>query len=624
VTVDLDDILALAADPTPTSFESARARRAVDQVLRRYAQATAEGLDLVGDVDPSDPLTTGVDEATRIVRAAQLAKLGSVTWLADTGELTWSDEMSLILGRPPGVVRPSIDALFAAIHPADASEVHRAAVRAWVRGSVTETTCRVIRHDGTTRYVHGVIEVVAGDGHRPYGIVATVEDVTELELARQERDRLARRRQTVRAEPPHADPVTGLLTRVRFTDEIDRALRAGTGALLVVATELVGPADADAVALSAAVAAFVMQVAKRGDLCGVVGYGELGILMHDTPLRAATARARAIVEALRGQSFVAGRHRLRVNAWGGLVRYRVGDGASSFDLIIDAESAWRRAKETGESLHAWPRPAPADERAETCRTRVRAAVAGNGFTLYTQPILDLRLNQITRQEILLRPLNEAGEPVSPSPFLDIAERVDEMPVIDRWVLDRTMELIAQGPSTSHYQVNLNARSLDDPDLLGHVCDLMELHRVDPRQITFEITETAIIGSRAQALTFANGIREFGCQLALDDFGTGYSSFSYLRSFPIDLVKIDGEFIVDIQNSPAARTMVGSLVEMCRALGILTAAEYVKDVATIDLLRGYGVDFVQGEAVGMPRPIAGAPRSAETSIVLELAPYAAQA
>jgi EAL domain-containing protein (putative c-di-GMP-specific phosphodiesterase class I) len=245
-------------------------------------------------------------------------------------------------------------------------------------------------------------------------------------------------------------------------------------------------------------------------------------------------------------------------------------------------------------------------------------VAGNGFTLYTQPILDLRLNQITRQEILLRPLNDAGEPVSPSPFLDIAERVDEMPVIDRWVLDRTLELIAQGPPTSHYQVNLNARSLDDPDLLGHVCDLIDQYGVDPRQITFEITETAIIGSRMQALTFANGVRELGCQLALDDFGTGYSSFSYLRSFPIDLVKIDGEFIVDLRNSPAAQAMVVSLVQMCRALGILTAAEYVKDGATIDLLRGYGVDFVQGEAVGMPRPIAGAPRSAEQSIVLELA------
>ncbi|WP_281893387.1 EAL domain-containing protein [Phytohabitans aurantiacus] len=620
--MDLDDILALAADPTPTSFESARARRAADQVLRRYADATAAGLDVVGDVDPSDPLTTVADEVTRIVRAAQLAKLGSVTWLADTGELTWSDEMSLILGRPPGAVRPSIDALFAAVHPADAIQAHRDAVRAWVRGSVTETTCRVIRHDGTTRYVHALIELVAGEGHRPYGIVATVEDVTELELARQERDRLARRRQTVRAEPPHADPVTGLLTRVRFTDEVERALRAGTGALLVVATEMVGPAEAGGsspeAGLSAAVAAFVMQVAKRGDLCGVVGYGELGVLMHDTPLRAATARARAIVEALRGQSFVAGRHRLRVNAWGGLVRYRANDGASSFDLIIDAESAWRRAKETGESLHAWSQPAPADERAETCRTRVRAAVAGNGFTLYTQPILDLRLNQITRQEILLRPLNDAGEPVSPSPFLDIAERVDEMPVIDRWVLDRTLELIAQGPPTSHYQVNLNARSLDDPDLLGHVCDLIDQYGVDPRQITFEITETAIIGSRMQALTFANGVRELGCQLALDDFGTGYSSFSYLRSFPIDLVKIDGEFIVDLRNSPAAQAMVVSLVQMCRALGILTAAEYVKDGATIDLLRGYGVDFVQGEAVGMPRPIAGAPRSAEQSIVLELA------
>ncbi|MEJ3744080.1 EAL domain-containing protein [Actinomycetes bacterium KLBMP 9797] len=619
MTVDLDDILALAADRDPTPLEQARANRTARWVRREGAKAAAEGRDIAGDVDPEDPLAAGIDEATRIVRAAQLAKVGAVTWVRHTGELAWSDEMSLILGRPPGTVRPSARVLFAAVHPDDATRVRRAALVAWREETVKEFTCRVIRPDGTTRYAHGFLEVVVDADDHPYGLVATVEDVTERELAQRERDRLARRRQTVRASLVEPDPVTGLLTRARFADEIDRALRVGTGALLIVATEPVaGPgASVDADRLAAGVAAFVRKIASPTDICGLVADRELGILMPDTALRPATVRARSIVEGLRAQPFVAGQHRLRMHAWGGLVRYQRQDDNSGFDLIVDGESAWRLAKAQGAALHALDQPAEAEERQELCRSRVRAAVAADSFTLYTQPILDLRLNQITRQEILLRPLDDAGKPVSPSAFLDVAERVGETSAVDRWVIDRTMALIAQGPPTAHYQVNVSALSLRDPDLLNYVCDLMDEHQVDPGQVTFEITESAMIRNLSEALNFARGIQEAGCQLALDDFGTGYGSFTYLKYFPIDLVKIDGVFITEILNSAADQTLVRALVEVCRTFGIQTAAEYVGDQETVDLLRGYGVDFAQGYVVGRPRPIAGAPRSAERSIEIEL-------
>lgn len=617
--MDLDDILAMAAGHQPTVFERAAASRNTRWVQQQYARAKADGRDLVGDVDLHDPLRGDTGEIPRITRAAQLAKQGVVRWDAATNELVWSDEMSLIFGRAPGSLRQHLKALLDLVHPDDERLVREAAATAWREREATELTCRVVQPAGITRWVHCCIEVLTGDDGEPTGLIGTAQDVTPLVLARQERERRARRRAIVAREADSLDPGTGPRDRIGFCDELDRARRSGSGVLLVIATEAQGDTDTDTdpQRISEVVATFVMQVARRVDVCGVLGPGEFGVLMPDIGLRPAATLAQAMVEKLRTQLFVAGPRGLRINAWGGLVRFEAHDESTSIDLLIDAESAWRHAKETGAALKALPRPAPADERQEAWRTRVRAAVAGNGFTLYTQPILDLRLNQITRQEILLRTLNDAGNPVPPSPLLDIAEHFDETLPIDLWVMDNAFELIAQGPPTPHYQINVSGRSLGEPGLLGRVQDLLHKHGVDPSRITFEITETARIDNRSGALYFARAIRELGCQLALDDFGAAYSSFMYLKSFPIDLVKIDGAFITDIVNSPTDQALVRSIVEACQAHGVLTAAEYVRDAATIELLRGFGVDFAQGYEVGPPMPIAGAPPSAGTSIELDL-------
>ncbi|MFC6021797.1 EAL domain-containing protein [Plantactinospora solaniradicis] len=604
--MNLDDILALASDQTLSQLERARARRATRRVQQEYQRAVSEGRDLIDDIDVRDPLAADVEEAARISRAAQLAKLGTLTWVRASEELSWSDEMSLIFGYPPGTVRPSIRLLTRLIHPDDAAEVRRTVEAAWRERTVKETTYRVVRPDRVTRYVHCYVEFVVDGDNRPYGIVVTGQDITEVELARQERVRLARRRETVQTELAGRDPATGLLSRQRFADEIDTARRGGSGVLLVVAVEPVAPAVGtgtdDQDRLASAVATVVRRAARRADVCGRTGSGEFGVLMHRTTLDSATALAEVIVAGIRNQSFLVGQARVRLDAAGGLVRYQGRDETRGIDLLVDAETAWRRARETGVPCVALDQPAPADERREICRNRVRAYLADDRLTLYTQPILDMRLNQITRQEILLRLVDDGGKAYSASTLLGDAERIDEVLPIDRWVIDRTMELIARGAHTSHYQVNLSSRSLGDPHLLEHVQRSLQHYDVDPGQLTFEITETARIANLTEAHNFAHGIREIGCQLALDDFGSGYVPFAFLTYFPVDLVKVGGEFISGIQDSAANRTIVRSIVDMCRALGIRTAAEHVEDEATMNLLRDYGVDFAQGYLVGKPKPV----------------------
>jgi EAL domain-containing protein (putative c-di-GMP-specific phosphodiesterase class I) len=142
----------------------------------------------------------------------------------------------------------------------------------------------------------------------------------------------------------------------------------------------------------------------------------------------------------------------------------------------------------------------------------------------------------------------------------------------------------------------------DPRLTGEVERLIQRYAINPEQLTFEITETALIGNLSEARYFADRVRDLGCELALDDFGSGYASFRYLRLFPIDLVKIDGEYVVDLVDNPQDQVLVRALVEVCQAYGIHTVAEYVQDEATLRLVRELGVDYVQGYLIGKPEPV----------------------
>jgi len=169
------------------------------------------------------------------------------------------------------------------------------------------------------------------------------------------------------------------------------------------------------------------------------------------------------------------------------------------------------------------------------------------------------------------------------------------------VVERAMELAAERTDLC-LQINLSGRSVGDPRLTAEVEGLIRRYGVNPEQLTFEITETALIGNLSEARRFADRIRDLGCELALDDFGSGYASFRYLRIFPIDLVKIDGEYVVDLVDNPQDQVLVRALVQVCQAYGIRTVAEFVQDEPTLRLLRELGVDYVQGYLIGRPAPV----------------------
>lgn len=615
--MDLDDILAMAEAGPPSPLELARARRVARAAQAQYDHALAEGYEIIVDTDLVDPLTADVDEATRIARAAQLANLGTITWkigangTGGLGRLSWSDEMAMIFGRAPGTLRLTPENLAKLIHPADVERVRKAVETAWERRRPNEVSFRVIQPGGSIRHVHCHIEILTTAGE-PSGIIATGEDVTALELAWQERRRLATRSRMLSPELTVRDVVTGLPTRAYVMDEVDRARRTTSGALIVVASE---PAtrlpdtltDEDHDQLTVAVARLLRTIVDDDVTCGLIGSGLWAVLYAPADERAEAPEdlAARIVDTFRSHLFSV-RQALRLNTWAGLVHFGSGASATGFDLLIDGEHAARDARRNGISVAVLDQPIADRDRTDRCRLRVRQAVSTNRFSLYAQPIVDLNLNEVTRHEILLRVRDETGEAVPPAAFLDMAERVGEILMVDKWVIDHALELIGRGAQTSHYQINVSGKSLADPGLLTYVTDAISRHKVRPECLTFEITETSLIENRNEALAFATGLKEIGCHLALDDFGTGYGALAHLKYLPVDLVKIDGVFIVDLRRSLTDRAVVSKLVELCHALGIQVAAEYVQDEETIELLRNCGVDFAQGYLAGRPKPISVCP------------------
>jgi EAL domain-containing protein (putative c-di-GMP-specific phosphodiesterase class I) len=214
-------------------------------------------------------------------------------------------------------------------------------------------------------------------------------------------------------------------------------------------------------------------------------------------------------------------------------------------------------------------------------------------------------------ELLLRLKDETGRIVAPNDFIAAAERYGITPAIDRWVIENAFRwLVSEADEREKLiqcSINLSGQSLGDDKFLPFVIDQFHKSGLDASKICFEITETAAVASFSQANRFIQALKELGCKFALDDFGTGVSSFLYLKTLPVNFLKIDGQFIGPIAQEPVNRSMVEAIAKVARALNIATIAECVESEAVLTDLRRLGVDFAQGFYLAQPLPIAQLPK-----------------
>lgn len=460
--------------------------------------------------------------------------------------------------------------------------------------------------DGEELTIRDTISPILGEDGDVLGAVVVFRDLTRVRSLEREM-----------AYITSHDPLTGLLNRQDFEIYLEAALeqvrQRGTGHALLyldlvelkLVNDCYGHVAGDEL---------LRQIAEllRGEVgeevtLGRVGGGDFSLLLENHNAEQAAAFARSLQRAFSSFRFSWGGQHLEIAFNIGLVAIDSPD-LSVQTVLKAADSASYRARQRGRNkIHIFDPKDGLDERHGRLHwvQRVRRALAEDRFVLYHQRIDALRENGEGLHEILLRLLGEHSEPLAPGLFIPIAEAYDLAPLIDRWVLRKSLALLAGGAlGKNKVSINLSGQSLSDETFLDDVLSYLKGSRVDKSRIYFEITETSAMAHLGRALRFIGALKEQGCRFILDDFGSGFSSFSYLRNLPVELLKIDGELVRDMARDPVLKAMVRSIHEISHSIGLKTIAEWVEDEATLDALKELGVDYGQGFLLHRPEKIPG--------------------
>jgi diguanylate cyclase (GGDEF)-like protein len=240
--------------------------------------------------------------------------------------------------------------------------------------------------------------------------------------------------------------------------------------------------------------------------------------------------------------------------------------------------------------------------------RIETAIQQERFTLLAQPIRSIGAQEPADEhvEVLLRMRDDQGREITPGAFIPAAERYNLMVGLDRWVVRHTFAWLAEHPSRlaslGLCAINLSGQSIGDGAFYEYILEQLREFRLPAEKISFEVTETAVVSRLDQATRFISLLKRRGFHFSLDDFGTGMSSFAYLKSLPVDFLKIDGSFVKNMLHDPVDRAMVESINRIGHLMGLRTVAEYVESEQILEQLIEIGVDYAQGFGVMRPSPL----------------------
>lgn len=273
------------------------------------------------------------------------------------------------------------------------------------------------------------------------------------------------------------------------------------------------------------------------------------------------------------------------------------------DLFLFADNMMYKAKSGGKNRIG---VASADEAVEVFRSIgersiiIANAVEEKGIVPYFQPIVDVKTGGIEAVEVLSR-IHLPDRILGAHEFIEIAERTGVIHKVDFAVMEQAFKKIREAGYQGKVFVNLSPRAFVLAEFIPEVTRLTTEAGISPEKVVFEITERDTVRSLAVLEKFVQAVKEQGFGLAIDDFGSGFSSFQYLKHLPVDYVKIEGDFIVNMTNDLRDRAFVHSIANLSRELGIKTVAEYVEREEVLRFVDEAGITFAQGYYIGRPRP-----------------------
>jgi len=452
------------------------------------------------------------------------------------------------------------------------------------------------------RYITSTRIGIRDKSGEPRYLISVVDDVTERRRADEKIAHMA-----------HYDALTDLPNRALFREQIERELEKVAGgeqfALLYIdVDEFKGINDSlghhVGDELLKAIATRLRGCLKRGDLIARLGGDEFAVIQTGIQSSAdVLSFVTRIYEAIR-QPYHCFGHQLSTDASIGIA-LAPQDGGDLDQLIKNADLAMYGAKAEGRRTHRFFEPAmDACAKARlTMEQDLRQALVSGGFEIHYQPLVDLRTNEISGCEALLRWHHPERGMVSPAEFIPVAEDTGLINELGDWVLRTACNEAATWPAHVRVAVNVSPVQLKCDTLALRIAGALAASGLAPCRLELEITEAVLIRDDEAALSILHQLRSIGVRIALDDFGTGYSSLSYLKRFPFDKIKIDRCFVADIAESSGAPVIVQAVVNIAAASNITTVAEGVETEAQRELLHALGCTEMQGYLFSKPKPAA---------------------
>ncbi len=411
------------------------------------------------------------------------------------------------------------------------------------------------------------------------------------------------------------DPLTGLYNRRIFEDllryEISRASRKGYHFSLILIdldnfkyiNDTYGHNTGDIVLKS--VADILESSIRDGDLVARIGGDEFVIMLSETRLEEGVKVAERVRKNLSENrvclldgSFIS------VSASFGVVEYPT-HGKTKEELLIVVDNALYRAKELGKNKVYIPTTAEIEKTIKEKRKEfslLQEAIEEDLFVPFFQPIYSLKEKSIYAYEVLARLKAEDGKFISAYSFISLAEKLGKIREIDLMIIRKALRQKKEENINKKLFINLSAAAISDVEFWKEVFSIVESCGISPEEVVFEITEREAVKDITEVQNLILKLKEKGFCFAIDDFGSGYSSFYYMKYFPVDYVKIDGEFVKELgvkeKNSTA---FVESMNFLCKKLGIKTVAEFVENEEIYRVLKEINVDFGQGFFLGKPQP-----------------------
>jgi diguanylate cyclase (GGDEF)-like protein/PAS domain S-box-containing protein len=468
---------------------------------------------------------------------------------------------------------------------------------------------------GPERSVEISVTPLRFEGKDILGLVLVLHDTSEL--------RGLTRQMTYQASH---DALTGLVNRREFERRLQEAMdSAQTGNVghalcyldldrFKVVNDTCGHTAGDNMLRE--VASLIKEAVRDSDTVGRIGGDEFALLLVGCPLEKARQIADDVVRSVNDYRFVWKDKIFNIGVSIGLVEIGASGGAIE-DIMNAADSACYVAKKQG-GLHVHVYSAREEASARHSGEihwlqKLQGALRDNKFELYYQPIVHARANGMRGPalEVFVRLTGDKGQPGAPTAeFIRAAERYRLMPHIDRWVVQAVLSALGRGgmklPPGRSVAINIAGQTLGDSDFLEFVVDCFDHTGANPGDICFEVTESSVVANPDHAQRFIAVLHGMGCEFALDNFGSGLSSFATLRTLPMDYLKIDGSFILNLAGDSVNQAMVAAMIELSRSLNFRVVAEQVEDQQSLDAVIGMGIDFVQGFVFGRPQPLSMVP------------------